>query len=339
MAPLEPPSRARDESPELEPDEGGHRVRDGHPRSAGDRVRRQATREGVPHLLLARVEVRRSGRRSGPIDTEVVQEILGPRIIVAPSRIISSGVSASGLVTGPGHGEDLTSELERVIDGDPGAAPRLALHHHERSTRGRPRSGSSRGSAEDLPGRRAGIRSRACRTRRSTRGAPGCSPGRRHRSRSRARRSCGPPPGGRPRVRAASIPCAAPDTTTIPAATSARPRSCAIARPRSEHFLEPTIATRPMPSVERLPAEEETRGRIRQVQEPVVVLGIRRRDEPGADSPRRASRSRRGRSAAATRDRPRCRAARDEPTRRIAMRTPPPTPRRAGRAGGGPGAA
>ena len=53
-----------------------------------------------------------------------------------------------------------------------------------------------------------------------------------------------PPAWSAPRWAAASIPCAAPETTASPADTTARPRSSATERPISEHFREPTIATR-----------------------------------------------------------------------------------------------
>ena len=89
--------------------------------------------QGVPHPSLVVVEVRRRRRRRVRSTPRSSRRSSAPRIIVAPSRIISSGVSARRAGHRARYGEDLTSELEGVIDGDPRAALRLAFHHHQRS--------------------------------------------------------------------------------------------------------------------------------------------------------------------------------------------------------------
>ena len=239
----------------------------------------QGRRDRAFHTL--RSPSSRSGRRRRrrrAIDAEVVAGgRSAPRISVAPSRIISSGVSASGLVTGPGTAKTSRPELERVVDGDPRAALRRALYHHQRAGRAPRRSGSVRGSAAAPPeyvGRV--LARRSCRSPRSVRAVLGCSPGRRRRCPSRAPRRCVPPPGAHPRCAAASIPCAAPETTASPARDERSPRSCATSRPSVRTLPRAHDRDTLGRVTERPPEEEEARRRIRQV----VQAGRRTRDPP-----------------------------------------------------------
>ena len=332
---IEPPADARSYRPptltiarQLEPDQRGHGVRDRHPCLDGRRASGSDPPSAFHTLpsLVGRGPAARAAAR--PIDAEVVQEVVGAsdhRRAVADhlERRLRERTRHRSR-----HGEDLTSELERVIDGDPGAAPRLALHHHQRT---RERHDDPVPCREVLrsAGTPGGYSLTIVPVRRSPRAGPGCSPGRRRRSPSRAPRPCGPPPGARPRVRQRRS--RAPRRTRRrarrprarargPARRPARGPSTSASR-RSRHGRA-TLAERP-------PEEEEARRRIREVEQPVVVLGIRRRDEPGPGAPPRERRSRRGRSAAATRGRRRCPAGRDEPTRRIRAPSPTSMPPRA----------
>ena len=134
MAPLEPPSAARHESAQLEPDERG-RPRPGRTSRPGGRRRPASSRPARAFQTRSSLASRSGGggRRSGPIDPEVVQEIVGAadhRRAVADHLERRLGERARD---GARHREDLPSELERVVDGDPRSAPRLSLHDDERS--------------------------------------------------------------------------------------------------------------------------------------------------------------------------------------------------------------
>ena len=269
------------------------------------------------------VEVGGAGGGAVAIDAEVVEEVTRTSDERRPVTDHLERRLRERARHGPRDGEDLPSEVERVIDGDPRPALRRALHHHQRTRERhddpvpcgevlRPRRNAGRVLAHD----RAGLGDRV-------RAVLGCSPGRRRRSRSRAPRPFGPPAWSAPRCAAASIPCAAPETTARPARHERPPQVLRDVPPEVRAL--PRADDRDTARASHAsgsPEQEEARRRIPEVEQPVVVLGIRRRDEPRPGLLDAELRSARGRSAAATRGPRRFPAGRAERTRRIRVAVP-----------------
>ena len=228
------------------------------------------------------VEVGWRGGRQLPIDAQIVQEVVGTadQRRTVPDHL-ERGL-CEGTRNGPRHGEDVPSQLEGMIDRDPRAAPGLALHDHQGSREGdhdpvprREVPGTGRDAGRVLAHDRAASDDRAEEPP-AARGIGDVDARAQDRDRAASgleRASMG---GGIDPVRSAgddreprryeSAPEVLRDGT---ADIGALPRA-------DDRDAVGKVS-------DRQPPEEQTHRRVREVEEPVVVLGIGRRDEPSPD--------------------------------------------------------